>query len=157
MLPWLVPGMELSDFKAMVTLIFKEWDSIGFLIEPTFLTYDNFYEAWQNHFSTESVGASKVRTTSPIIPRKNWNDAEIREKTFDKIQAIVEEGSVLISYKINSAAPGGVADSALNPAWRDASMFAIVGSGWDVISSTPTRSWLLTRRSQMTGWSAFAR
>ncbi|RSL92776.1 hypothetical protein CEP52_013623 [Fusarium oligoseptatum] len=92
MKPWLVPGMELPEFKAM------------------------------NHFPTESVGASTVRTASRLIPRKNFEDVELLNKTMDTVQSIVEDGSVLIQYNINGAAPKNVASSALNPAWRDASI-----------------------------------
>ncbi|KAH8736178.1 hypothetical protein BGZ61DRAFT_489907 [Ilyonectria robusta] len=137
MLPWLVPGMELPAFKSMVAPLLEEWKSIGFNVEPEFFTHDNFYDTWKNHFPTESVGASNVRTASRLIPRKNWDNADLREETFDAVQSIVEEGSVLISYNINGAAPKGVAASALNPAWRDVSMFAIIGSGWDVAGSSP--------------------
>ncbi|KAF5004969.1 hypothetical protein FDECE_8565 [Fusarium decemcellulare] len=135
MLPWLVPGMELSEFKAMVSPLFKEWKEIGFEVEPEYFTHDNFYDTWKNHFPTESVGASTVRTASRLIPRKNWDDEELRNKTMNTIQGIVEEGSVLIQYNINGAAPKSVPSSALNPAWRDASMFAIIGSGWSADSS----------------------
>ncbi|KAH7150198.1 hypothetical protein B0J13DRAFT_285323 [Dactylonectria estremocensis] len=138
MLPWLVPGMELPEFKSMVNPLLEEWESIGFNIKPEFFTHDNFYDTWKNHFPTESVGASNVRTGSRLIPRKNWEDADLLEETFDAVQSIVEDGSVLISYNINGAAPLGVAPSALNPAWRDVSMFAIVGAGWDVASSSPS-------------------
>ncbi|KAL6352400.1 hypothetical protein LRP88_14167 [Fusarium phalaenopsidis] len=87
------------------------------------------------HFPTESVGASTVRTASRPIPRKNFEDVELLNKTMDTVQSIVEDGSVLIQYNINGAAPKNVASSALNPAWRDASMFAIVGAGWSPDSS----------------------
>ncbi|RSL67956.1 hypothetical protein CEP54_003037 [Fusarium duplospermum] len=135
MKPWLVPGMELSEFKTMVSPLFKEWKEIGFEIEPEWFTHDNFYDTWKNHFPTESVGASTVRTASRLIPRKNFEDVELLNKTMDAVQSIVEDGSVLIQYNINGAAPKNVASSALNPAWRDASMFAIVGAGWSADSS----------------------
>ncbi|KAF4982316.1 hypothetical protein FZEAL_2045 [Fusarium zealandicum] len=130
MLPWLVPGMELSKFKAMVSPLFKEWKEIGFEVEPKWFTHDNFYDTWKNHFPVESIGASTVRTGSRLISRKNWDDAELLNKTMNTIQAVVEDGSVLIQYNMNGAAPKNIASSALNPAWRDASMFAIIGSGW---------------------------
>lgn len=153
MLPWLVPGMKLSSFKAMVKPLLDEWDAMGFPVKPAFFTHDNFYETWKNHFPTESVGASNVRTASRLIPRKNWDDAQLREKTFDTIQAIIEDGSVLISYNINGATPPGVSPSALNPAWRTTSMFAIIGSGWDVSSSTPSQI-LATNKKITEDWMA---
>ncbi|KAJ4323804.1 hypothetical protein N0V84_004150 [Fusarium piperis] len=111
MKPWLVSCMELPEFKAMVSPLFKEWKEVDFEIEPEWFTHDNFYDTWKNHFPTESVSASTVRTASRLIPRKNFEDVELLNKTMDTVQSIVEDGS------------------------RDTSIFAIVGAGWSPDSS----------------------
>lgn len=137
MAPWLVPGMELPEFKAMISPLLKEWDAMGFKIKPEFFTHDNFYDTWKTHFPTESVGTATVRTGSRLIPRKNWADEELLNKTMDTLQGLVEDGSALINYNINGAAPENTPESALNPAWRDVVMYSIIGSGWDADNSTP--------------------
>ncbi|KAJ4178346.1 hypothetical protein NW755_013271 [Fusarium falciforme] len=147
MKPWLVPSMELPEFKAMVSPLFKEWKEIGFEIEPEWFTHDNFYDTWKNHFPTESVGASTVRTASRLIPRKNFEDVELLNKTMDTVQSIVEDGFVLIQYNINGAAPKNVASSALNPAWRDASPAEILATNKKITNDWMERLREVTPRS----------
>ena len=128
--PWMIPGMALADFKKLVAPLLEEWSSLGVHIKPEFFEYDSFYPAWRNHFPSENVGAAEVRTGSRLIPRKNWNDKSLLDKTLQVLRDIAEGGSPLIMYNINAAAPKGTPDSAANPAWRDALMFVISGSGW---------------------------
>ncbi|TDZ30805.1 FAD-linked oxidoreductase patO [Colletotrichum spinosum] len=130
MRPWLVPGMALADFKAMVAPLLEEWAALGFAVEPDFFEHDNFYATWKGHFPMENVGGDAVRTASRLIPSRNWDDAALLNDTIATLRGIVTEGSALIQYNINAAAPEGASASAANPAWRDALMFAIIGGGW---------------------------
>lgn len=130
MRPWIVPSMHLSEFIAMVQPLLDELTALGVLIEPAFFEHDNFYEAYVNHFSPEVVGMQQVRTGSRLIPKKNWEDPALLNDTIAALRSIVTEGSPLIHYNINAAAPAGTPANAANPAWRDAVMFAIVGNTW---------------------------
>lgn len=130
MLPWLVPGMKLADFKAMVSPLFKEWTELGLQFKPEYFEHDNFYETWTSHFPTETVANTNLRTASRLFPKKNWEDEATLQKTIDAIRGIVEEGSAFIGYNMNGAAPEGTPASAANPAWREAVMFGIIGSSW---------------------------
>lgn len=128
--PWLVPGMALDDFKELVAPLLAEWDALGVDLQPEFFEYDSFYPMWRKHFPTESVGTAEVRTGSRLIPRKNWEDPALMNETFAVLRSLAEDGSPLIQYNINAAAPEGTSASAANPAWREALMFVIAGSGW---------------------------
>ncbi|GKT41180.1 FAD-linked oxidoreductase ZEB1 [Colletotrichum spaethianum] len=129
MRPWMVPGMALSEFKAMVEPLVQEWTTLGFSVEPEYFEHDNFYTAWKNHFPMESVGTAEVRTASRLISKANWGDLVLLNKTIATLKDIINEGSALIQYNINAAAPADATASAANPAWREALIFAIIGGG----------------------------
>ncbi|KAM5354711.1 hypothetical protein ACJ41O_001358 [Fusarium nematophilum] len=134
--PWMVPGMALADFKKMVTPLLDEWKALGVDVKPTFFEHDRFLPAWRTHFPAESVGNPYVRTGSRLIPRKNWEDPALLNKTIDTLVGIGSEGGILIIYNINAAAPSGTPSNSANPAWRDADMFVITGLSWTA-DSTP--------------------
>ncbi|KAF4918377.1 FAD-linked oxidoreductase patO [Colletotrichum viniferum] len=136
MRPWLVPGMALDDFKAMVAPLFEEWATLGFKVEPEYFEHDNFYDTWKNHFPMESVGSATIRTASRLIPKANWEDAALLNETISTLRGIIEEGSALIQYNMNAAAPAETTESAANPAWRENLMFAIIGGGWADTATT---------------------
>lgn len=130
MLPWLVPEMNLADFKAMVTPLFDEWTALGLQFEPEFFEHDNFYDTWTSHFPVETVANINMRTASRLFPIKNWEDEATLNKTISTIRGVIEDGSAFIQYNINGAAPAGTPDNAVNPAWRDATLYGIFGGGW---------------------------
>jgi FAD/FMN-containing dehydrogenase len=130
MLPWLVPEMSLVDFKAMVKPLFDEWTALGLQFEPEFFEHDNFYDTWTSHFPVETVANINMRTASRLFPIKNWADEATLNKTISTIREVIEEGSAFIQYNINGAAPAGTPDNAVNPAWRDATLYGIFGGGW---------------------------
>lgn len=151
MLPWLGPGMEIREFKAMVAPLFEEWAALGLDFEPQYFEHDNFYDTWASHFPTEQVATPNVRTASRLFPEKNWETEETLNETIATLRGIIEEGSAFVGYNINGAAPGGTPDSAVNPAWRDAVMFGIIGGAWAADASTEelaiinkkiTRDWM---------------
>lgn len=130
MLPWMNPGMKLVDFKAMVAPLFEEWTALGLVFEPKYFEHDNFYDAWTTHFPVEAVANSNLRTASRLFPAKNWEDKATLNATISAIRGVVEEGSAFIGYNMNGAAPAGTPANAVNPAWREAVMFGIIGSMW---------------------------
>jgi FAD/FMN-containing dehydrogenase len=128
--PWLVPGMALADFQAMVQPLLDEWTALGFDFTPVFFEHDNFYDAWTRHFPTESVANSNLRTASRLFPRANWANETLREAMFDAVRSVVEDGSALIQYNMNPAQPQGSPDAAANTHWRDAVWYGIMGASW---------------------------
>ncbi|CAI4212819.1 unnamed protein product [Parascedosporium putredinis] len=115
--PWMIPGYSLAQFKQ-------------------FFEHDNLYDTWSTHFPTETVGNTNLHTASRLFPKSNWATEAKRNETFATLRSVVEEGSALIQYNMNPKAPAGTPDSAANPAWREAIMFGIFGSGWAPTSTT---------------------
>lgn len=131
MLPWLVPGMALADFKAMVAPLFAEWKALGLEVTPLWFEYDNFYDTWsKGNFPLEGVANSNLRTGSRLFPASVWKDSTKLAALLDAIKSIVVEGSALIQYNINGKAPAGTPASATNTHWRDAVWYTIIGSAW---------------------------
>ena len=130
MRPWLVPGMPLAEFQAMVAPLLAEWARLGFAVEPAYFAHDNFHDAWTAHFPTEAVANSNLRTASRLFPAGVWANVTDRDALFDAVRSIVEEGSALIQYNIKADAPAGTPPSAANSHWRDAVWFTIMGTGW---------------------------
>lgn len=130
MLPWLVSGITLDEYKAMVAPLFAEWTALGLDFEPVYFEHDNFWDTWTSHFPTEAVANSNLRTASRIFPKSNWESEETLNATIAAIRSVISEGSALIQYNMNGAAPAGTPDAAVNPAWREAALFGIFGSRW---------------------------
>ncbi|KAK6072725.1 restculine oxidase [Seiridium cupressi] len=127
--PWLAPDMTLDAFKKLIAPLVAEWQTVGFDVEPAYFEYADFITLWQAHFPTETVANSDLRTGSRIFPTSNWDDETTLNETVQALRDVVEAGSALILYNIRGPAPEGV-DNAVNPPWRNASMYTIVGSSW---------------------------
>lgn len=130
-LPFMTPGMNLKEFKEMVQPLLDDWEALGVHPPITFFEYDNLYDAWESHFPVERVGGAYGRTGSRLIPRENFANAEITNKTIQTVRSVVEDGAFLVHYNMNADAPDNTPDSAANPAWRDNMMFCIIGLLWD--------------------------
>ncbi|KAH8683925.1 hypothetical protein BGZ61DRAFT_394241 [Ilyonectria robusta] len=130
-LPFMVPGMKLTDFKKLVQPLLDEWTALGVDPKVEFFEHDGLYDAWTRHFPTSVVGNAYARTGSRLIPRKNWEDPELLNKTIQTVRSIVEDGAFLVHYNINADEPENTAESSVNPAWRDVMMFNIIGLIWD--------------------------
>ncbi|KAM0553302.1 hypothetical protein ACHAPJ_007315 [Fusarium lateritium] len=130
-LPFMVPGMKLLDFKKLVQPLLDEWAALGADPKLQFFEHDSLYPAWTRHFPTSRVGSPYARTGSRLLPRENWEDPEILNKTIKTMRSIVEDGAFLVHYNINADESENTADSSVNPAWRDVMMFNIIGLTWD--------------------------
>ncbi len=132
MQPWLIPGLPLADFKTLVAPLFAEWAALNFTVAPTYLSHADFYSAWTSpgNFPNEAVAVHNLRTASRLFPRSVWSNTTTRDALFAAVKSVMEEGSALIQYNMNPAAPAGTPPSGANTHWRDAIWFAIMGSVW---------------------------
>lgn len=134
-LPVMVPGMKLTEFKKLFQPLLDDWAALGVDPKIEFFEHDSFYDAWSKHFPVSRVGSPYARTGSRLLPRKNWEDAELMNKTIQTVRGIVEEGAFLVHYNINADEPENTAESSVNPAWREVMMFNIIGLTWN--ATTP--------------------
>jgi len=129
--PFMIPGMKLVDFKKLVQPLLDDWEALGVDPKLEFFEYESLEGAWLNHFPTVPVGGRTARTASRLMPKKNWEDEELRNTTIQTLRGVVEEGAFLVHYNINADKIDNTPDSAVNPAWRDVMMFCIIGLMWD--------------------------
>ncbi|KAK7425325.1 hypothetical protein QQZ08_008222 [Neonectria magnoliae] len=130
-LPFMVPGMKLTDFKKLVQPLLDDWAALGVDPGVEFFEHDGLYDTWTKHFPTSIVGNAYARTGSRLLPRKNWEDPELLNKTIQTVRSIVEDGAFLVHYNINADEPENSAESSVNPAWREVMMFNIIGLIWN--------------------------
>ncbi|RGP67741.1 hypothetical protein FSPOR_5931 [Fusarium sporotrichioides] len=130
--PWMIPNISIDEFKKMVQPLLDEWKELGVDPKPEFFQHDSFYPAWKKHFPAENVGNYNGRSGSRLIPRKNWDDPKLLDKTIETLKSILSEDGILIIYNINAKQTKDTPPNAANPAWRDANMFVITALNWDV-------------------------
>ncbi|OAG04295.1 FAD-binding domain-containing protein [Paraphaeosphaeria sporulosa] len=131
--PWIVPDMSLDEFKAMTADLRVQWEKLKFNVPLNFFETDNFYEAWTTHFPDDTVGVPNLRTASRLIDDQNWVNPSLLNDTIAFVQRVINNGSSLIGYNIRAATVADAPASATVPIWRDATMFAIVGTMWDAV------------------------
>ncbi|RFN47145.1 hypothetical protein FIE12Z_8601 [Fusarium flagelliforme] len=128
--PWMIPNMPLPEFKKMVQPLLDDWKELGVDPKPEFFQHDSFYPAWKTHFPAENAGSYTGRSGSRLIPRKNWDDSKLLDKTIETLKGILKEDGVLIIYNINAEQTKETPANSANPAWRDANMFVITALNW---------------------------
>ncbi|KAI1635311.1 FAD binding domain-containing protein [Biscogniauxia mediterranea] len=129
--PWFAPGMTRYDLESLVAPLFERFRTLGVEVNPVYQEYTDFYDAWYASFPVEAWGSNAIRQASRLFPRSNWEDATKLNATFDAIKSVVEEGGFVIAFNIAATPKTGYPDNAINPAWRDTVMHAIMATLWD--------------------------
>ncbi|KAI0118572.1 FAD-binding domain-containing protein [Hypoxylon sp. NC0597] len=133
--PWFAPGMSRSQLESLVAPLFAKFKELGVEVDPVYTEYDDFYDAWYASFPVEPWGSNAIRQASRLFPRSNWQDAAKLNATFDAIKSVVEEGGYIVAFNIAAAPKTGYPDNAVNPAWRNTVMHAIMATLWNATSS----------------------
>ncbi|OTB06057.1 hypothetical protein M426DRAFT_72414 [Hypoxylon sp. CI-4A] len=133
--PWFAPGMSKAQLEKLVAPLLAKFQEIGIEVNPIYTEYDDFYDAWNASFPVEPWGSDQIRQASRLFPKSNWQDPAKLNATFDAIKSVVEEGAYIVGFNIAAAPKRGYPDNAVNPAWRNAVMHAIMASLWNVTSS----------------------
>lgn len=136
--PWFAPGLSQTQLQELAAPLFARFKALGLEIEPVYKEYEGYYDAWAASFPTEPWGSNNIRQASRLLPKANWEDPTKLNATFDAIRGIVEDGGYLIAFNI-AANPKDTKypDNAVNPAWRETVMHAIVASMWDASLPEP--------------------
>ncbi|KFY50051.1 hypothetical protein V496_09623 [Pseudogymnoascus sp. VKM F-4515 (FW-2607)] len=165
MLPFFAPNMTQSETAALLRPWFADLAGLGIEVDPVYFPADNFHDAWAAGFPLEVVGGSAAKTGGRLFPRRNWEDEDLLNATFDAIRYPIEQGGVFLGFNI--AAPGisglAVPDNAVNPAWREAVLHAIAvmilpdpdPAAIAVLSERLTMDWLKRWRDVSPGAGAY--
>ncbi|KAI1135180.1 FAD-binding domain-containing protein [Hypoxylon sp. FL0543] len=133
--PWFAPGMSKAELENLVAPLFAKFKALGVEIDPVYTEYDDFYDAWYASFPVEPWGSNAIRQASRLFPKSNWQDAAKLNATFDAIKSVVEEGGYIVAFNIAAAPKTGFPDNAVNPAWRNTVMHAIMATLWNATNS----------------------
>ncbi|KAI0883298.1 FAD-binding domain-containing protein [Annulohypoxylon maeteangense] len=133
--PWFAPGMNKTQLQTLVAPLFSRFKELGVEVKPVYKEYDDFYDAWYASFPVEPWGSNAIRQASRLFPKSNWEDAAKLNATFDVIKSVVEEGGYIVAFNIAAAPKTGYPDNAVNPAWRNTVMHAIMATLWNTTSS----------------------
>ncbi|KAJ4122951.1 hypothetical protein NW768_009942 [Fusarium equiseti] len=164
MFPWFAPNHTLAELKTLAGPLFKAWKELGIEPQVTESEHDSFLGAWSAGFAREAVGRSSTKTAGRLFPSANFEDPAMFNKTFAALKGLSDKGGSIIGFGITGG-PGPHPDNAVNPAWRDAAMWAISavgfpeGSSAEVIaerSKTLTNDWMKPWRDITPGGGAYA-
>ncbi|KAI1453268.1 FAD-binding domain-containing protein [Annulohypoxylon moriforme] len=133
--PWFAPGMNKTELETLVAPLFARFGELGVEVNPVYTEYDDFYDAWYASFPVEPWGSNAIRQASRLFPKSNWEDQAKLNGTFDAIKSVVEEGGYIVAFNIAAAPKTGYPDNAVNPAWRNTVMHAIMATLWNTTSS----------------------
>lgn len=137
MVPWFAPKMSLVELQELTAPLFAKWESLGIHVDPVASEHDSYYPAWAAGFPRETVGGTVSKTAGRLFPRENFVDQAKFNETFDALKGLSDKGGQVIGFGISSG-PGPYPDNAVNPAWRDAALFAISVINWAEGSSQET-------------------
>lgn len=129
--PWFAPGMSKAELEQQVAPLFAQFAALGVQVDPVYTEYDNFYDAWYASFPVEPWGSNAVRQASRLFPKSSWESPAKLNATFDAIKGVVEDGGYVIAFNIAASPKQGFPDNAVNPAWRNTVLHAIVAAFWD--------------------------
>ncbi|KAI0169579.1 FAD binding domain protein [Hypoxylon sp. FL1284] len=132
--PWFAPGMSKAELEKLVGPLLAQFEALGVHVDPLYTEYDDFYDAWLASFPIEPFASNAIRQASRLFPKSNWQDSAKLNATFDAIKSVVEDGGYFLGFNI-APAPKGYPDNAVNPAWRNTVLHAILASMWNATDS----------------------
>ncbi|ORY02849.1 FAD binding domain-containing protein [Clohesyomyces aquaticus] len=135
MTSWVAPNTSEVDFRVSLAPLFAKWKALGVPFDPIIQEYDNFSDGWADGFPQEAWSWT-MRQASRFFPRENLVNETNRAVSFDAIQGVFDEGANLIMFNFRNPPGSDTIDNAVNPAWRDVLMFALMFVTWNPANST---------------------
>lgn len=129
MTSWVAPNKSEAEFRASIEPLMQKWAAIGVPFEPVIREYDNFADAWEEGFPQEAW-TWNMRQASRFFPRSIISNNATRTTAFGAIREVFDAGANLIMFNMRNPPGSASVDNAVNPAWRDVLMFAIIFVTW---------------------------
>lgn len=130
MASWVAPNTSESEFRASIAPLLSRWDDLGVPVAPIIREYDSYHDAWAEGFPQEAW-TWNMRQASRFFPRAVIADETSRAGSLSAIREVFDAGARLIMFNMRNP-PGSLAlDNAVNPAWRDVLLFAIMFVTWN--------------------------
>ncbi|KAL2267407.1 hypothetical protein VTJ83DRAFT_4684 [Remersonia thermophila] len=130
MMPFWANNMTKAEVTALVTPYLDDLANLGIQVTPNITEYSSLFQAYQGSFGPETVGATDSHAASRLFPRENFRGARLNA-TLAAVRHAIEGGGILIGYNIRAAPnPNANQYNSVNPAWRKAAAFFILGAAW---------------------------
>lgn len=126
----LAPNMTAAQLRAHQGPLFTKLSALGIPISPVYKEYPSLYTAFVDTFppSGERAGSTFTHSASRLFPRSNWAEPALLKRTAAAIRSSIEAGGNMLAYNIRAAPnPHVNQTNAVTPAWRRATMFAMMG------------------------------
>jgi len=112
----------------------EKWKAIGVPFDPIIREYDNFNDAWEEGFPQEPW-TWNMRQASRFFPRSIISNSTSRAASLQALREVSDAGANLIMFNMRNPPGSSAIDNAVNPAWRDVLMFAIMFVTWSPTDS----------------------
>lgn len=130
--PLIAPNKTLSQTQAIIQPWLDEMTALNVTVTPDWTYHSEWYAVTQTALTNGSANNYGGITGNRLFPRSNFEDPSSFTATFDAIWSAIEAGNVMLPYNIAPGyAPGSTSDNAVNPAWREAIAYIIVGGSVD--------------------------
>ncbi|CAO2654534.1 Nn.00g112670.m01.CDS01 [Neocucurbitaria sp. VM-36] len=135
--------MMIEEYDTLMAPFFVKLTVLGIDVEQNTTFHPSYYGGWQRAFpkinSPWDPNKNVTATGSRLIPRKNFEDQQLFNATFNTLRDITNLGAGFIFYtqkntfrpNISYAAPNSI-----NPAYRDSAVFLMI-NGMHPTTATP--------------------
>ncbi|KAI5864003.1 FAD-binding domain-containing protein [Durotheca rogersii] len=126
--------LNVNALKTLSAPLFSELSALGINVtDATYKNYDGVLKGIEGTWPAESEqgGVWNFNTGSRLFPRSNWEDpAKLAAQTAALRQG-VEKAGLMLGYNFKAAVnPSINQTNAVNPAWRDTLLHALLGATW---------------------------
>ncbi|ROW08546.1 hypothetical protein VPNG_06197 [Cytospora leucostoma] len=134
MAPQIGPDLDTTQLEALNAPLFANLSSLGIPVNDlNYTTHDTYLEAanamWPEGSIT--VGGWTEHTASRLFPASNWDDPDKLAATTAAIRNSSVTHGYFLAYNVQPAVnPAVNQTNAVNPAWRETLLFALLGATW---------------------------
>ncbi|KUI58947.1 putative FAD-linked oxidoreductase YvdP [Cytospora mali] len=134
MAPQIGPDMNTTELETLNAPLFANLSSLGIPVNnlnyTTYNTYLEAFDAMWPHGSI-SVGGWTEHTATRLFPASNWEDPNKLAATIAAIRNSSITHGYFLAYNVQPAVnPAVNQTNAVNPAWRETLLFAMLGATW---------------------------
>lgn len=127
MAPQLAINSTQTDFETIIAPFFANLTSLGITVNTTYTQYSRYLDMFDGVWpsSTSTCNYWYFHSTSRLFPASNWNNSTMLAYQSSVIRNTTQSRGQFIGYNVHPATdPALSQDNAVNPAWREALMFA---------------------------------
>lgn len=128
MFPFFATDKTVTEYETLVKPFFDKLAELNISYQIETKHFDTFYPAYKATFGTINyfIGGTGSIPGNRILPKDNWEDDQLRDRTFDAVKNAVDNALVISIYHQSPANPTKIINS-VNPAFRrEASMLIAI-------------------------------